>query len=472
MGMSRWARYVPTHYSQVNQGLSGTLYIGSQVVETSLDYIIAGKIRRLTGVLRRLREFSGRATAASTQSVMDLAATTSNLVDYIFVDPPFGDNLMYSELNFLWEAWLGVLTNNESEAIVNKVQRKGLPEYQHLMERCFHQFYRILKPGRWMTVEFHNSRNSIWNAIQEAILRAGFMIADVRTLDKQQGTFKQVTSTRAVKQDLIISAYKPRAGFERRFLAMAGTVEGAWDFVRQHLTQLPVVVKRDGVLEVVAERQAYLLYDRMVAFHIQRGASVPLSAAEFYAGLRQHYVERDGMFFLPDQVPEHDRARLQASEVDQLTLFVSDEKSAIQWLRQQLDPGTGGSPQTYAEIQPGFLQQLHQAKHEALPELGEVLEQSFLRDEEGRWYVPDANRASDLEKLRRKSLLREFARYVEGRGRLRQFRTEAVRAGFADAWHRQEYAIIVKVAERLPLSVLQEDAGLLMYYDNASLRGE
>jgi len=242
--------------------------------------------------------------------------------------------------------------------------------------------------------------------------------------------------------------------------------------VRQHLAQLPVVVERDGSLEVVAERQAYLLFDRMVAFHIQRGATVPLSAAEFYAGLRERFPERDGMFFLPDQVPEYDRARLQATEVAQLTLFVSDEKSSIQWLRQQLDSSTGGYPQTYQEIQPQFLRQLHQARHEALPELSDILEQNFLQDEAGRWYVPDPNRASDLEKLRQRALLREFAQYVEGRGRLRQFRTEAVRAGFADAWRRHDYTTIVKVAERLPEAVLQEDPDLLMYYDNATLRVE
>ncbi len=347
------------------------------------------------------------------------------------------------------------------------------------MECCFCEFYRVLKPGRWMTVEFHNSQNRVWNAIQEALLRAGFVVADARTFDKQQGTFNQVTATGAVKQDLIISAYKPRTSFERRFQAQAGTPDGAWEFIHQHLDQLPIVVHSPSptgggvsALEVVAERQPYLLFDRMVAFHIQRGATVPLSAAGFYAGLRERFVERDGMYFLPDQAPEYDRARLQAAEVAQLTLFVSDEKSALQWLRQQLDPRTGGRPQTYQDIQPQFLRQLHQARHEALPELAEMLEQNFLQDETGRWYVPDPSKASDLEKLRRRALLREFAGYVEGRGRLRQFRTEAVRAGFADAWHRRDYATIVKVAERLPERVLQESPDLLMYYDNATLRVE
>jgi len=486
MGMSKWARYVPTHYSQVNQGLSGTLYIGSQVVETSLGYIIAGKIGRLAQVLRHLNRFSGDGSAISTQSATYLSEVASGAIDYIFVDPPFGGNLMYSELNFISEAWLRVLTNNQTEAIVNGVQRKALPDYQRLMEQCFCECCRVLKPGHWMTVEFHNSQNRVWNAIQEAILRAGFMVADVRTLDKKQGTFKQITSTSAVKQDLVISAYKPNDRLESRFRLQAGTPGGAWAFVRYHLGQLPVAVTlpsppgrgargegaggEGGTLEVVAERQPYLLFDRMVAFHVQRGATVPLSAAEFYQGLRERFVERDGMLFLPDQAPAYDRARLEAGRVAQLTLFVSDEKSAIQWLRQQLDPATGGHSHTYQDLQPSFLRQLHQAQHEALPELAHMLEQNFLQDQAGRWYVPDPSRAADLERLRRRALLREFAQYVEGRGRLRQFRTEAVRAGFADAWRRGDYPTIVQVAARLPERILQEDADLLMYYDNAALR--
>jgi hypothetical protein len=377
---------------------------------------------------------------------------------------------MYSELNFLWEAWLGVFTENGPEAVESRSQGKGLLEYQSLMTSCFEQFCRALKPGRWMTVEFHNSKNRVWNAIHESIFRARFVVADVRVLDKQQGTFKQINSASAVKQDLVISAYKPSARFEEQFRLEAGTTEGAWDFVRQHLGQVPVVVEKGGVIETAAERQPFLLFDRMVAFHIQRGATVPLSAAEFYLGLRQRFIERDGMILLPDQVPAYDVARLNADRVAQLTLFVSDEKSSLQWLRQQLDPATGGKPQTYQEIQPRFLRQLHQARHEQLPELSVMLEQNFLQDEAGRWYVPDPNKASDLERLRLKDLLREFAGYVQSRGRLRQFRSEAVRAGFADAYRRGDYAAIVALAERLPESVLQEDPDLLMYYDNASLR--
>jgi len=257
--------------------VSGTLYIPSLWAENVVFKLIKSKITNIEKI--------GSITKPNVTSCQSLARTTtlSNRIAYIFTDPPFGGNLMYSELNFLWEAWLRVFTNNKPGAVTNKVQGKGLQEYQRLMTECFKEYYRVLKPGRWMTVEFHNSKNAVWNAIQEALQAAGFVIADVRTLDKKQGSFKQVTSASAVKQDLIISCYKPNYGLEERFKLTAGTEEGVWDFVRTHLKQLPVFVSKYGKAEVIAERQNYLLFDRMVAFHVQRGVTVPLSAAEFYA---------------------------------------------------------------------------------------------------------------------------------------------------------------------------------------------
>ncbi len=161
---------------------SGTLYVPSMIKENFfLDQLANKYIKRLFPVFRSIEIANTLIETRSTTS----SSIVNSSVDYIFTDPPFGGNLMYSELNFLWEAWLKVFTNNEPEAIMNKVQQKGLLEYQELMTRCFEEYYRVLKPGRWMTVEFHNSQNSVWNAIQEAIQRAGFVIADVRTLDRE-----------------------------------------------------------------------------------------------------------------------------------------------------------------------------------------------------------------------------------------------------------------------------------------------
>lgn len=444
--------------------VTGTLYIPSLSGERSILAAIYGKV----GAVLSVGNFAERAKTIISTHSSSMGINGGSYVDYLFTDPPFGGNLMYSELNFLWEAWLKVFTNNKSEAIENKVQGKGVQEYQALMESCFAEYFRVLKPGRWMTVEFHNSKNQIWNTIQEAINRAGFIIADIRVLDKQQGSFKQVTSSSAVKQDLVISAYKPSEDFENRFALKAGTEDGVWDFVDTHLKQLPTAVEQNGIMEVIGERQNYLLFDRMVAFHIERGIAVPMGAAEFYAGLEQRYPERDGMYFLPEQVAEYDQKRLTVQKVGQLSLFVNDEKAAIQWLRQELND----NPQTFQEIQPKFLQELHIAKYERLPELLELLEENFLRCDEGKWYVPDPNKQTDLEKIRERSLLKEFATYKEGKGKLKEFRTEALRVGFKAFWDKKDYPIIINVAKRIPDSILQEDISLLMYYNNAAIRIE
>jgi 16S rRNA G966 N2-methylase RsmD len=442
--------------------LRGTLYIPSLSVETNVFERFELRLKSA------LVESGSRSNGCfvSTNSATNLHFIPNNTIDYIFIDPPFGDNLMYSELNFIWEAWLKVSTQTRNEAIINKTQGKDLFAYQDLMAQSFHEGYRVLKPGRWITIEFHNSKNSVWNAIQEALQNAGFVIADVRTLDKGKGSFKQVTSTGAVKQDLIISAYRPNNGLEDHFKTTAGTEEGVWDFIRTHLRQLPIFVSKDDQTEVIAERQNYLLFDRMVAFHVQRGIKVPLSAAEFYAGLHRRYPKRDDMFFLPEQVAEYDRKRMTVKKIEQLSLVVHDENSTVQWLRRELSQRS----QTYQELQPKFLRELHRTEYEKLPELQEILEENFLKNDKGEWYVPDPQKLTDLEKIREKTLMREFQTYIESKGKIGIFRSEAVRTGFSHCWTNADYEGIIKVAEKLPQDVLQEDPTLLMYYDNAQTR--
>lgn len=506
--------YRPTGFSQNSQWFKGIYYVPSQHSECNPWYCLDGKLERL---LETFRSWSSSAIAYATVSAGHALPLLSNSVDYIFTDPPFGENIYYADLNFLLESWHRVFTNAAPEAIIDQAKKKELRDYQRLMQRCFEEYYRVLKPGRWMTVVFHNSWNAVWNAIQEAMMAAGFVVADVRTMDKKQGSYRQVTST-AVKQDLVISAYKPNEGLERRFSLEKGQAEGAWDFIRAHLRQLPVFLPtRDGRSDIIVERLPYLLFDRMVAFHVVRGVSVPLSASDFYAGLARRFSERDGMYFLPEQVAEYDKRRLETREPTQLELFIKDESTLIQWLRQEL----AHEPMTYSELftrfkkAPGVWD-----KHEKPLELKDVLSENFLcyegkgpiplqivswmkrserwrsrilsleaalgeippagletsdaellQEAKGRWYVPDPARAADLEKLREKALLKEFATYLDARQKkLKVLRLEVVRAGFKKAFSERDYQTIVDVARKIPESVLNEDPKLLMWYDQASVR--
>ncbi len=331
-GMSVLNRYKTimhgkTSSSNVNQYLSGLYYIPSQISEVSPWYNLGNRLSRLCKVFA-FNPTDDNSAMLQTGDCASLPVPDKS-VDYIFTDPPFGENLYYSDLNFLVESWHRVTTEPLREAIVdqNRQRPKDLPDYQSLMRDCFAEYYRVLKPSRWMTVVFSNNSNAIWRAIQEALGSVGFVVADVRTLDKQQGSFNQVAG-HTVKQDLVISAYKPTESLSHGFELGHATAEGAWAFIKEHLRNVPVFVGRSEESEVVVERTPQMLLDRMTGFHVQRGSSVPLSGPEFLLGLAQRFPERDGMYFLPDQVAEYDRKRMSVGALRQLNLFVSDEASA------------------------------------------------------------------------------------------------------------------------------------------------
>lgn len=458
IGFTKTNRYFSSSFSQVNRYLKGTLYIAATRSEVSPWYALNGKAKKLSKLI-------ANKNCLVTCMSSEKSLISNNSIDYIFIDPPFGSNIMYSDLNIIWESWLKVHTNKSNESIINEIDGKDDSFYKDMMLKTLRDCYRILKPNRWITIEFHNSQNSVWNILQNVINQAGFVVADVRILDKKVQTMKQYSAKNAVDKDLVISAYKPTDSLAKD-IHVKNDAESAWNFVTNHLSQLPVVVYSKGKIETISERQHIYLWDRMVAYHIMQGVPIPLDATEFYNGLNNRFLLRDGMYFLADQVNEYDIARIKTDvEPIQFSLMVNNEKSAIAWLYQQLDDGKLG-PQTYQEIMPKFMLEIKSIEqNEKMPELQTMLEENFLQDEQGRWYVPDVTKEGDLAKLREKNLWREFESYMNSKGKLKLFRSEAIRVGFSRLWKEKNYAAIVSIAERLPEKTIQEDQNLLMYYD-------
>ncbi|WP_347460948.1 DNA methyltransferase [Acinetobacter sp. ANC 7454] len=479
--------------------MAGVFYIPMMSSEANPFIAYRNKIKAIINAFRSVNRINGNVLIGC-GSATD-AQIPNGSIDYIFTDPPFGENIYYSDLNFFIESWRKVFTNTNPEAIIDRVKNKDLIEYMGLMQLSFKEYYRVLKPGRWITVEFSNTKSSVWNGIQTALSNAGFVVADVSILDKKQGSFQSVNSSTAVKQDLVISAYKPKSNLDKSSFGESSE-DGVWDFIRSHLGYLPII-KRDGnELVKVPERDPRILFDQVVAYFVRHMRDVPLSSKEFQNGLIERFSERDGMIFLPEQVAQYDKARMSSTKLRQLSIFVHDEASAIDWLRQLLMD----KPQTYQDIQPKFMSELAGwKKAEIQLELIKLLEQNFLKfngqglvpaqihsylstnfkelrsldkdDPEllakakDRWFVPDPNNEEQLQALRERDLLKQFEEYKTFSGKkIKQVRMEAVRAGFKKAWKDRDYETIIHIAEKIPESLLQEDEKLLMWYDQAQTR--
>lgn len=180
-----------------------------------------------------------RHVRVSCQSACQLPQLKDKSVDYIFTDPPFGSNINYSEMNFLWESWLQTFTNNCEEAIINSVQNKGMQEYENLLCRAFTEARRVLKDEGWLTIVFHNSSKAVWDALQQAIFKAGFSIEGTQTFDKKHGTFKQFVSSNAVGYDLVIHCRKGCTAHSASTVHRNNQLDEISTFIKNAIAQNP-----------------------------------------------------------------------------------------------------------------------------------------------------------------------------------------------------------------------------------------
>lgn len=204
--------------------------------------------------------YSGKASVV-TGSATDLSFLPDNSVDLIFTDPPFGANINYSEMNILWESWLGKFTNAAHEAIVNKSQKKDIDDYRELMRKALSEAYRVLREGHWMILVFMNSSEKVWDALRASVVDAGFAIEKVSVFDKQHGTFKQFVSENTAGSDLMLHCRKGNAPTRMQTASREPLDVGT--FIEGHSGNIPVLpflhVKRD------AEIDYRLLYSRYLS---------------------------------------------------------------------------------------------------------------------------------------------------------------------------------------------------------------
>jgi len=132
-------------------------------------------------------------------SAASLTSYDSSSVHLICVDPPYYDNVMYSESSDFFYVWMkrsighlypdlftDELTNKDDEAVANVARFASLnnrkkrelaeKDYERKMTACFQEMHRVLRPDGVLTVMFTHKRTEAWNTLARALIDAGFSI--------------------------------------------------------------------------------------------------------------------------------------------------------------------------------------------------------------------------------------------------------------------------------------------------------
>jgi len=405
-----------------NGWLPGQLYFPSLSVEENVFDAVKTKTPRIIQLYDTQRRTADGLFdfAVSCGDAGGLRGIPDDSIDYIFCDPPFGSNIYYSEVNWLYECWLGRRTDREPEAVVHRKNDRGtksIESYSDRMCLAFLEMFRVLKPGRFATIEFNNSDGRVFEAIKHAVRDAGFSIENMVFLDKVQKTFKQSKGGRGeedvVGHDVIFNLMKPlRDCSDRR-----STVNSAYityeqfivEIVRSHLKTLPDRIGTAPQTYSDEHRTTPFLNTMLMTTLIPRGVNVERLNLPFIESVCSRYFKKiDNRWYLPEQVVgPTTNGKLFNEEVN-----VSDEASAIQWLRQRL----GTTPMRIGELRPHWMKATVKLTGELSTQIERLLRENLWLDRSTRrWRIPTDDELAELNNHERQRACHDAERFLEGK---------------------------------------------------------
>ncbi len=375
LGMSTMNQYRPD-VSFPTSVMKGTYYVPQITEETVPWQHFTNKCKKIFKTYAALStDLQEHKICISTEDIVKPSSIPTASIDYIFTDPPYADKVQYGELNFVWEAWLGFDTNwHEDEIIVNEVRGKSEADWTNMMKQAMAECFRVLKPGRWLSLCYHDTSAGTWALVQDIMAEVGF-VADTSEsalfIDTGQKSYNQLTADKVTKRDLVINFRKPKLG-EIAALTISGDedettfTEKVHAIIRDYLLAHPGTTK-DRV------------YDEVVSRMVRSGQ---MEAHNFDALLRQvaePASDDQARWFLQHD----DETKIDAAE------SAKEEKSAqiignflAQWLRKH--PEQEGVH--YSDI---FEHYLYAVKDKPRRQLNDWLQDYFYATSSGTYRLPD-----------------------------------------------------------------------------------
>jgi SAM-dependent methyltransferase len=419
---SRLMRYCSDGVGRI---LTGTYYIP----QISRDSHVPSYIKEAFGDIlahhiekRRQLPSVRSGVVISTQSAQRLDAVPSNTIDYIFTDPPYADKEQYGELNFVWEAWLGYDTCwHDDEIIVNETRGRTQNDWADMMRCAMQECYRVLKPGRWLSLCYHDSSEGTWELVQDIMAEVGFVVsASERAIyiDTSQKTHNQIHADKVTKRDLVLNFKKPKPmtfavtkvyGPEDMDILPNADIATFTDFARQvvrdFLTRHPGSTKDriyDDLVNRLVTTRSMEAHDfdallRAVADEVQEPVKEDLFRNKEADLWGSHVQSRWYLKETADQVDHAEQAKEDAAAA-RLSKFIGE------YLEKK--PEYEGVH--YSDLFEQYLP-VHDKPRRLL---ADWLVEYFIKTASGTWRLPNKEEGQQLANLREAGTLRRIKRFA------------------------------------------------------------
>ena len=336
-------------------------------------------------------------------------------IDYIFTDPPYGGKYQYGELNFIWEAWLGLDTHwHDEEIIVNEVRGKTEEDWANMMRQAMSECYRVLKPGRWLSLCYHDTSEGIGTGAGH-LAEVGFLTDTARCAlhrhwaeDGNQSQAEKVT-----KRDLVIIR-KPKPGEITSPIAITGNEdkttfnEKIRQIIRDYLGANPGSTK-DRVYDEVVSRM--VRSGQMEAHDFDN--ILRTLAEEIKTPVMKNLFDKKE----PDLFGTHEIGRWYLRETELVIADAAEtarEDAAAEkigsFVEGFLNKNPGEEGVHYSDL---FEHYVYTVKDKPRRQLAEFLPDYFFKTEQGTWRLPASEEEERAKREARvKGLGRRVKRYI------------------------------------------------------------
>lgn len=147
-------------------------------------------------------------------------------VDYIITDPPYYDNVQYSELSDYFYVWLRECLNDDyeefqservpkaREIVANEKVGKSEDFFIESLSNVFSECHRVLDSDGEMVFTYHHNENEAWSVILEAIIESGFTVTGAYPVQSETDNNMHITDLDNTEYDILLFCNKEEVNNE------------------------------------------------------------------------------------------------------------------------------------------------------------------------------------------------------------------------------------------------------------------